>query len=87
MAFATDGRLFVTVFGQGDLMVLDHNGAVCRRIETAGKLPSNVAFCLPGQKRIHITEYELGQLEAFDVDADGLPLWTEMGSKSPEINH
>lgn len=87
MAFSTDGRLFVAVFGQGDVMVLDPNGAVCGRIETAGKLPSNVAFCLPGHMRIHVTEYELGQVEAFDVGVDGLPLWTEAGSKNVEIGY
>ena len=46
------------------------------RISTAGKLPTNVAFALPGKKQIHVTEYELGQLELFDVGVDGLPLWT-----------
>jgi hypothetical protein len=35
-----------------------------------------VAFALPGRKRIHVTEYEFGQLEGFDVATDGLPLWT-----------
>ncbi len=45
------------------------------RIPTAGKLPTNVAFALPGRKRIYVTEYEFGQMEAFDVASDGLPLW------------
>ncbi len=76
MAFSTDGRLFVAVFGQQDVTVLGRTGAVVERIPTAGKLPTNVAFALPGRKRIHVTEYELGQLEAFDVTSDGLPLWT-----------
>jgi len=76
MAFSTDGRLFVAVFGQQDVTVLGKTGAVVERIPTAGKLPTNVAFALPGRKRIHVTEYELGQLEAFDVTSDGLPLWT-----------
>jgi gluconolactonase len=76
MAFSTDGRLFVAVFGQQDVTVLGKTGAVVERIPTAGKLPTNVAFALPGRRRIHVTEYELGQLEAFDVTSDGLPLWT-----------
>jgi hypothetical protein len=38
-------------------------------------LPTNVAFALPGQHRIHVTEYEMGQMETFDVNSDGLPLW------------
>jgi gluconolactonase len=80
MAFSADGRLFVAVFGQRDVTVLGRKGEVVERIQTAGKLPTNVAFALHGRKRIHVTEYEFGQMEAFDVAADGLPLWT-----GPEI--
>lgn len=76
MAFSTDGRLYVAVFGQGDVTVLGTRGVVVERIPTAGNLPTNVAFALPGRKRIHVTEYEFGQLEAFDVQTVGLPLWT-----------
>jgi gluconolactonase len=76
MAFSTDGRLYVAVFGQRDVTVLGKNGEVVERIPTSGKLPTNLAFALPGRKRIHVTEYEFGQLEVFDVAADGLPLWT-----------
>ncbi len=76
MAFSRDGRLYVAVFGQSDITVLGAKGEVVERIPTAGKFPTNVAFSLPGRKRIHVTEYEFGQLEAFDVATDGLPLWT-----------
>ena len=80
MVFSADGRLYVAVFGQRDVTVLGTNGEVVERIPTAGKLPTNVAFALPGRKRIHVTEYEFGQLEAFDVATDGLALW--MGPKA-----
>jgi gluconolactonase len=76
MAFSPDGRMYVAVFGQGDVTVLGTKGEVLERIPTAGKLPTNVAFALPGSKRIHVTEYEFGQLETFNVATDGLPLWT-----------
>jgi gluconolactonase len=76
MAFSADGRLYVTVFGQHDIIVLDENGERIERIETAGNLPTNVAFALPGNKRIAVTEYEHGQLEMYDVSTDGLPLWS-----------
>ena len=49
-------------------------GQVVERIETAGNLPTNVAFALPGNRRIAITEYEHGQLEMYDVPTDGLTL-------------
>jgi len=56
--------------------VLGPGGAVAGRIPTVGHLPTNVAFMLPGNHRIHVTEYEFGRLEAFDVATDGLPLWS-----------
>jgi len=75
MAFSTDGLLYVAVFGQKDVTVLGGRGEVVERISTAGKLPTNVAFALPGRKRLHITEYEFGQMETVGVSTDGLPLW------------
>jgi gluconolactonase len=75
MAFDENGLLYVAVFGQGDITVLGRNGEVVRRRRTAGILPTNVAFALPHEHRIHVTEYEHGQMETFAVDCDGLPLW------------
>ena len=75
MAFSTDGKLYVAVFGQKDVTVLGENGDVVQRITTSGKLPTNLAFALPGQRRLHITEYEFGQMETTTVPTDGLPLW------------
>ena len=43
------------------------------RISTHGLLPTNVAFALPGQHRIHVTEFQHGQVEVFPVSRDGLP--------------
>jgi gluconolactonase len=75
MAFGTDGKLYVAVYGQGDVTVLGQNGQVIKRIRTEGNMPTNVAFGLRAQRRIFITEYELGQMGVFDVETDGLPLW------------
>ena len=75
MAFGENGKLFVTVFGQGDVTVLGKDGCVAERIRTTGRRPSNVAFGARGEKKIYVTECELGQLEVFDVGTDGLPLY------------
>jgi gluconolactonase len=75
MAFAADGRLYVTVFGQHDVLVLDRAGKVVERIETLGNLPTNAAFALPGNRKIAVTEYEHGQVEFYETPTDGLPLW------------
>lgn len=76
MAFGTDGRLYVAVYGQGDVTVLGADGEVVDRLHTQGRMPTNVAFGLPGQKKLYVTEYEYGQLEVFPATTDGLPLWT-----------
>ena len=76
MAFGADGRLYVAVFAQGDVTVLDPDGAVVERVGTRGKLPTNCAFAPPGNRKLYVTEYELGQIEVFDVETDGLPLHT-----------
>jgi gluconolactonase len=75
MAFSTAGELHVAVFGQRDVTVLGKRGDVVQRIPANGKLPTNVAFALPGKKKLHITEYEFGQMELVDVSADGVPLF------------
>ena len=75
MAFDANGKLYVAVYAQSDVTVLGRNGKVIERIQTPGNLPTNVCFGLPGQKKIYVTEYELGRLECFNVDAEGLPLW------------
>ena len=75
MAFDEHGLLYVAVFGQGDVTVVGTNGEVVERISTQGQLPTNVAFGLSGQHRIHVTEFEYGQMEVFPVSCDGLSLW------------
>jgi hypothetical protein len=45
-----------------------------KRIETEGRLPTNVAFGLEEQ-RIYVTEDEFGRVEAFDVGTGGLRLY------------
>lgn len=75
MKFGADGRLYVTVFGQGDVTVLDTTGAVSERIKTDGALPTNLAFGLSGDNRIYVTEDECGTIEVFDVGVGGFKLY------------
>jgi gluconolactonase len=74
MKFSADGRLWVTVFGQGDVTVLGPDGEVTERVKLVGHNPTNVAFGKAGEGRIYVVEDELGQMEAYDVGVDGLPL-------------
>ena len=75
MAFGADGSLYVTVFGQGDVTVLERDGRVVERIRTSGWKPTNVAFGPSGERRIYVTEIEFGQMETFGVTTDGLALY------------
>lgn len=74
MAFGADGRLYVAVFGQGDVTVLGLDGEVVERIPVLGKSPTNVAFGPAGEGRIYVVECANGQMEAYDVGVDGLDL-------------
>ena len=76
MKFGANSNLYVTVFGQGDVTVLGPDGAVVERIKTEGSFPTNLVFGPPGSKKIYVTEDEFGTLEVFDVDTDGLALYT-----------
>ena len=73
--FAADGQLYVAVFGQGDITVLDPRGAVARRIKTEGTHPSNLLFAAAGQRQIYVTEVSTGALQVYDVDCDGFTLY------------
>jgi len=75
MKFGANGNLYVAVYGQGDVTVLGKDGAVVERIKTGGSFPSNLAFGPPGERKIYVTEDEVGVLEVFEVDTDGLPLY------------
>lgn len=75
MAFSEDGRLWVAVFGQGDITVVDPEQGVVDRIPTLGAYPTNCAFGRAGEQRLYVSEAELGQLEAHDVGVDGAPTY------------
>jgi len=75
MKFGADGNLYVTVFAQGDVTVLGRDGKMVRRIKTHGAQPTNLAFGLPGDQRIYVTEDEMGSLEVYAVGCDGFPLY------------
>lgn len=74
MGFSSDGRLWCTVYGEGVVAVLKTNGDVESRLKTQGSAPTNVAFGPNGERKIYVTEHQYGQIEVFDVDAEGLPM-------------
>jgi len=78
MKFGMNGNLYVAVYGQGDITVLDPEGMVVDRIKTEGSLPTNCAFGPKGSHKLYVTETEFCTIEVFDVGTDGFPLYTGM---------
>lgn len=77
MAHDIAGNLYVTVWGQGEVVVLSPDGEWVERIQTGGSRPTNVAFH-PERAEIVVTEVETGTLQRLPARAPGLPLpgWT-----------
>lgn len=73
MKFGADGRLYCTVYGQGNVTVLDADGGVAERLPLQGGDPTNCAFALAGNKLL-VTEVGVGRVEVLDVPCGGLPL-------------
>jgi gluconolactonase len=75
MKFGADGNLYVAVFGQGNITVLDGGGKVLRRHRTDGLWPTNLHFGETGEKSIYVTEAQTGTVQVIDVGTDGFPLY------------
>ena len=73
MAFDRDGTLYCTIYGQGDICLVDQTGTVSGHIPTNGLLPGNIAFTLDGKYAL-ITEQEHGVVERIPAPRPGMPL-------------
>ena len=73
MKFGSDGRLYCTVYGQGDVTVLDSSGNVAERIPTTGPKPTNLAFALNDRYAV-VTEVARAAVEIIRTKCTGLPL-------------
>jgi gluconolactonase len=66
-----DGRLFVTRYGEGTVVVLSPAGEILRKIEVLGKSPSNLCFGGPDGRTVFVTEVEKKRLVTFRADSAG----------------
>lgn len=62
MAFGADGRLYVAVFGSGQVRVVDEAGRTAEHFDLPGQNPTNVAFDPSGRLGLVVTETERGEL-------------------------
>ncbi|MGD9538362.1 MAG: SMP-30/gluconolactonase/LRE family protein [Alphaproteobacteria bacterium] len=74
MAFGADRRLYCTVFGQGDVTVLDRAGKLAERIKTNGQRPTNIAF-REGADGAVVTDLGTCELEEIAVPCRGRALY------------
>lgn len=75
MKFDANGNLYVTNYEEGEIVVLDLEGKIIKKIKTSGTKPTNLCFGLDHQKKIYITELELGVIEIIYVNTEGLSLY------------
>ncbi|AVA20292.1 MULTISPECIES: SMP-30/gluconolactonase/LRE family protein [unclassified Rhizobium] len=73
MAFDRNGTLYCTIYGQGEICMVDPAGKIAGRIRTNGTRPGNIAFTLDGKYAL-ITEQENGVLERIVAPRPGLAL-------------
>jgi len=74
LKFGKDGKLYVAVFGQGDITVLKPDGAVDRRMPVGGNYPTNLVFGPDGEQIIYVTEAETGTVRTCEAGTDGYAL-------------
>lgn len=74
MAFDAEGLLYVAIYGDGCVRVVDRGGAVLRDLPLPGRNPTNCCFGGKGFRTLYVTEAEKGELLALDLDRPGLPL-------------
>lgn len=76
MAFDANGLLYVAVFGQGDITVLDGGGDLVCRERLQGSAPTNCAFSRDGTAALLVAEDEHGTIGRLELGVDGAQLWT-----------
>lgn len=62
MALGADGRLYVAVFGSGQVKAVDGKGRVTDTFDLPGANPTNAAFDPTGRLGLVVTETERGEL-------------------------
>lgn len=73
MAHDRDGNLYVAVFGQGEIVVLDPDGRWIDRLPVGGQQPTNIALSTD-QPVAYVTERQHGVLIQVPALAPGLDL-------------
>jgi sugar lactone lactonase YvrE len=65
------GRLFVTRYGAGKVVVLTPKGEIVHEVDVLGDAPSNVCFGGPDGRSVYVTEVKKKRLVTFRSDVPG----------------
>lgn len=76
MALGEDGRMYVAVYGSGQIKAVDAAGQVVQTYDLPGKNPTNCAFDPSGELGLVVTEAELGHLLSLPDLGPGIALFT-----------
>ena len=66
-----EGRLYVTRYGKGTIVVLSPKGEILREIDLHGAKPSNLCFGGEDGCTVYVTLADQGNVETFKVDVPG----------------
>jgi gluconolactonase len=66
----TKGFCYIAVLGQQHICVVAPDGTIHKRIQTKGRVPTNLAFGPPESRKLYISETEFGVIEIHDTDSE-----------------
>lgn len=76
MALGADGRMYVAVFGTGEVRAVAPDGSIDERIEVPGRDPTNVAFDPADELGMVVTEANDGLLVNYPDRGPSAPVFT-----------
>lgn len=77
MALGADGRMYVAVYGSGQVKAVNASGRIVQTYDMPGQNPTNVAFDPSGDLGLVVTESEKGLLLSLPDLGPGAPLFID----------
>ena len=72
--FADSGNLYVTLFGRGQVAIVDPEGKIIDRLRVPGLFPTNVIFL---NSSLLVCEGQTGSIWRLDIGEKGIPSYSQ----------
>ena len=72
--FADSGNLYVTLFGRGQVAIVDPEGKIIDRLRVPGLFPTNVIFL---NSSLLVCEGQTGAIWRLDIGEKGIPSYSQ----------